>query len=102
MKFAEKFAASSPKSRNAALACLDSMICGISNGEMTTDDLLPACQKYIDNHIHKLYAFNDIRRIIGPSKDVLAKMLDYIVINYAAQEKVSIPEKCHGLAFHTY
>jgi N-terminal acetyltransferase B complex non-catalytic subunit len=69
---------------------------------MTTDDLLIACQKYIDNHIHKLYAFNDIRRIIGPNKDGLAKMLDYILNNYAAEEKVSIPEKYRGLALHTH
>jgi N-terminal acetyltransferase B complex non-catalytic subunit len=89
-KFAEEFAAASPKSRNAALAGLDAILCGIKSGEMTKDDLLPACQKYIDNHIHKLYAFNDIRRIIGPDRDGLAKMLDYILVTHAVEEKVFI------------
>lgn len=91
VKFAEKFVESSPKSRNAALAGLDARLCGISIGEMTRDDLLTACQKYVDNHIHKLYAFNDIRRIIGQDRDDLAKMLDYIVKNHAVEGKVSIP-----------
>lgn len=90
VNFAEKFFEVSPKSRNAALAGLDARICGISNGELTKDDLLTACQKYIDNHIHKLYAFNDIRRLIGPDKDDLAKILDYTVKNHAVEGKVSI------------
>lgn len=85
--------ASSPKSRNAALAYLDAMLCGISNGEIAKDDLLPACQRYIDNHIYKLYAFNDIRRIIGPNKDDLAKLLDYILKNHVVEGKVSNPER---------
>lgn len=90
-KFADEFTAASPKSRNAALAGLDAMLWGIKSGEMARDDLLPACQKYIDTHIHKLYAFNDIRRIIGPDKDGLAKMLSYILETHAAEEKVFIP-----------
>lgn len=90
-KFAEVYTAASPKSRNAALAGLDAILHGIQSGEMTRDDLLPACQKYIDNHIHKLYAFNDIRRIIGPDKDGLAKMLNYILETHTAEEKVFIP-----------
>ncbi|KAJ5896158.1 uncharacterized protein N7473_005557 [Penicillium subrubescens] len=89
--FAETFMASSPKSRNAALAYLDAMICGISNGEIAKDDLLPACQRYIDNHIHKLYAFSDIRRIIGPNKEGLAKMLNYILENHVVEGKGSVP-----------
>ncbi|CEJ59380.1 hypothetical protein PMG11_08005 [Penicillium brasilianum] len=89
-KFTEEFVAASPKSRNAALAGLDAILCGIESGDMTRDDLLPACQKYIDNHIHKLYAFNDIRRIIGPDRDGLAKMLNYILVTHAVEEKGSV------------
>ncbi|KAJ5176236.1 uncharacterized protein N7482_002113 [Penicillium canariense] len=91
VKFVEKFIEFSPKSRNAALARLDSIICGINGGEMTEEDLLPACQKYIDSHIHKLYAFNDIRRILRHNKNGMSKMLKYIDETYGEDEKGSVP-----------
>lgn len=77
-----------PKSRNAALARLDIIVCGIQSGETAAGTLIPACKEYIDNHIHKLYAFNDIRRIVGPNKDHLSTLLDYINQHHASAGKV--------------
>jgi len=68
-----------PKSRNAALARLDIITSAIEKGEMTVEDnLLPACQQYIDQHKGKLYAFSDLRRILAGNKDAMAKMLKYM------------------------
>ncbi|KAJ5647149.1 hypothetical protein N7490_003521 [Penicillium lividum] len=78
-KFVETFMEFQPKSRNAALTRLDIIISAIEKGEMTFEDnLLPACQQYIDQHKRKLYAFNDLRRILGGNKDAMAKMLKYM------------------------
>ncbi|EPS28723.1 hypothetical protein PDE_03669 [Penicillium oxalicum 114-2] len=89
-KFAEEFSRLMPKSRNAALARLDIIVCGIQSGETAAGTLIPACKEYIDNHIHKLYAFNDIRRIVGPNKDHLSTLLDYINQHHASAGKGNV------------
>ncbi|KAF7717372.1 Cytoskeleton organization protein Dec1 [Penicillium ucsense] len=91
VKFAETFSRTMPKSRNAALARLDIISHGIQRGEASADSLLSASREYIDNHIHKLYAFNDIRRVIGPNKDHLSTLLDYINKHHAGVEKTNVP-----------
>lgn len=78
LKIPERFISFHPKSRNAALARLGLLQCGIEKGEKTTDDLLVACREYMDHHKHKLYAFADIRDILGSDRDSMAKMIDYL------------------------
>ncbi|KAJ5556414.1 hypothetical protein N7494_000329 [Penicillium frequentans] len=78
-RFVESFMDFQPKSRNAALARLDIITSAIEKGEMTVEDnLLPACQQYIDQHKGKLYAFSDLRRILAGNRDAMAKMLKYM------------------------
>lgn len=78
MEVAENFVSFNPKSRNAALARLHIIACGVTKGDKTTDDLLVACRQFVDGHKHKLYAFTDIRRILDGDRDAMSKILDYI------------------------
>ncbi|KAJ5963624.1 N-acetyltransferase B complex non-catalytic subunit [Penicillium vulpinum] len=57
----EKFIEFIPKSRNAHIALMDTALTGFKRGERTEDDLVAACQRYFDQHKHKLYAFKDLR-----------------------------------------
>ncbi|KAJ5915147.1 Cytoskeleton organization protein (Dec1) [Penicillium verhagenii] len=79
LKIIENFTKFQPKSRNAALARLDIIASGIAKGEMSVEEhYLPACQKYIDLHKGKLYAFSDLKRVLAGKKDAMAKMLKYM------------------------
>lgn len=88
LKIVDQFIELAPKSRNASLARLDIMSCGIEKDELANDDLLSVCRQYIDQHIHKLYAFQDLRRLLGEDKDGMKKMLDYIR-SHKEESKVS-------------
>jgi len=78
LKLVDQFREFAPKSRNASLARLDIVGCGVEKGTLSGDDKLSACRQYIDQHIHKLYAFQDIRKLLGQDKDGMEKMLEYI------------------------
>lgn len=78
LKLVDQFREFAPKSRNASLARLDIVSCGVEKGTLSGDDKLSACRQYIDQHIHKLYAFQDIRKLLGQDKDGMEKMLEYI------------------------
>jgi N-terminal acetyltransferase B complex non-catalytic subunit len=71
----EKFIEFSPKSRNAHLARLDLTLVGIRRGQNTSDDLVSACQKYWDQHKHKLYLFGDFRGILETREDSLVRQV---------------------------
>ncbi|KAJ5324621.1 Cytoskeleton organization protein (Dec1) [Penicillium atrosanguineum] len=79
-KFVEEFIKANPKSRNAALAFIDLSIFGMQRGEMTADDVLSACQRYADQHKHKLYLFGDLRRALADNRTALSKIADYLSI----------------------
>ena len=78
LKLVDQFIEFAPKSRNASLARLDIISCGVEKRDISGDDKLSACQQYIDQHIHKLYAFQDIRKLWGQDKNGMEKMLEYI------------------------
>lgn len=67
----EKFIEFSPKSRNAHIALMDIVLTGFKRGERTEDDLVVACQRYFDQHKHKLYAFKDLRGLLETRDDAL-------------------------------
>ncbi|KGO76085.1 N-acetyltransferase B complex, non-catalytic subunit [Penicillium italicum] len=67
----EKFIEFSPKSRNAHIALMDIVLTGFKRGERTEDDLVVACQRYFDQHKHKLYAFKDLRGVLETRDDTL-------------------------------
>ncbi|CAI7565238.1 unnamed protein product [Penicillium glandicola] len=67
----EKFIEFSPKSRNAHLALMDISLTGFKRGERTEDDFVAACQRYFDQHKHKLYAFKDLRGVLETRADTL-------------------------------
>ncbi|KAJ5608161.1 hypothetical protein N7537_004780 [Penicillium hordei] len=67
----EKFIEFSPKSRNAHIALMDIVLTGVKRGERTEDDLVIACQRYFDQHKHKLYAFKDLRGVLETRDDAL-------------------------------
>ncbi|KAI2680984.1 hypothetical protein DTO013E5_8853 [Penicillium roqueforti] len=67
----EKFIEFSPKSRNAHIAIMDIVLTGFKRGERTEDDLVIACQRYFDQHKHKLYAFKDLRGVLETRDDAL-------------------------------
>ncbi|KAJ5194007.1 N-acetyltransferase B complex non-catalytic subunit [Penicillium cf. griseofulvum] len=67
----EKFIEFSPKSRNAHIALMDVALTGLKRGERTEDDLVAACQRYFDQHKHKLYAFKDLRGVLETRDDNL-------------------------------
>ncbi|KAJ5281589.1 hypothetical protein N7478_006961 [Penicillium angulare] len=91
-KFVESFIEFNPKSRNATLARLEIIKIAIKKGEMTIeDDLLPICQQYIDQHKGKLYAFNDLRRILDGDKEVMAQMLKYLSENVGEGKDAVVP-----------
>ncbi|KAJ5215950.1 uncharacterized protein N7498_002357 [Penicillium cinerascens] len=77
-KFIEEFIKAQPKSRNAALAHVDSAFLGMQLGEMTPDDVLSACQRYADQHKHKLYVFGDLRRALADDRNAMSKIADYL------------------------
>lgn len=60
------------------MARLDIINCGIEKGELTGNDKLSGCRDYVDQHIHKLYAFQDIRRLLDDEEDDMKKILEYI------------------------
>ena len=67
----ETFIKFSPKSRNAHIAIMDIILTGFKRGERTEDDLVVACQRYFDQHKHKLYAFKDLRGVLETRDDAL-------------------------------
>ncbi|KAJ5787175.1 hypothetical protein N7457_002165 [Penicillium paradoxum] len=67
----EKFIEFSPKSRNAHIALMDTVLMGLKRGESTEDDLFAACQRYFDQNKRKLYAFNDLRGVLETCEDTL-------------------------------
>lgn len=75
MELVDQFLQFAPKSRNACLARVDIVNCGL---EKSGEDGLAFCRHFIDNHIHKLYAFQDIRKLVGQDKEGMEKMLKYI------------------------
>ncbi|KAJ6108395.1 Cytoskeleton organization protein (Dec1) [Penicillium sp. IBT 18751x] len=77
-KFVEEFIKACPKSRNAALAFIDLSLLGMQRGEMAAEDILSACEKYADQHKHKLYVFGDLRRALADNRTALAKIADYL------------------------
>lgn len=84
-----------PKSRNAFLASLDTVIIGMERGESTADDMFSTCKQYIDNHKHKLYIFNDLRRVLGNERAALTKVLDYILSGKEEGKEVGLPIARH-------
>lgn len=60
-----------PKSRNAHIALMDTVLTGFKRGERTEDDLFVVCQRYFDQHKHKLYAFKDLRGVLETRDDAL-------------------------------
>lgn len=88
-EFIEKFIEFNPKSRNAALALIDATVVGIQKGENSSDHLLSACYKYLDNHKHKLYAFEDIRTVLDGNKDHMAEVLNHLSDIKGEDDKVS-------------
>lgn len=91
LKLVDQFREFAPKSRNAFLARLDIVSCGVEKGTLSGDDKLSACRQYIDQHIHKLYAFQDIRKLLGQDKDGMEKMLEYIR-KHKEGSKTLVPE----------
>lgn len=77
-KFIEEYIEFNSKSRNAALALIGTTIIGAQKGEISSDHLLSACHKYLDQHKHKLYAFSDIREVVDGDRDKMAKILNYM------------------------
>ncbi|KAJ5258962.1 hypothetical protein N7524_010518 [Penicillium chrysogenum] len=67
----EKFMEFIPKSRNAHIALMDTVLTGFKRGERTEDDLFVVCQRYFDQHKHKLYAFKDLRGVLETRDDAL-------------------------------
>ncbi|KAJ5673827.1 hypothetical protein N7462_009266 [Penicillium macrosclerotiorum] len=90
-QFVEKFIEFNPKSRNAALARLEVILHGIDAGEMKADDLHSASEKYIDHHIHKLYAFDDLRRISRGNRDNMLKNNTYTQKAHGNDENSIVP-----------
>ncbi|KAJ5725716.1 uncharacterized protein N7483_007073 [Penicillium malachiteum] len=91
-KFVESHIDFDSKSRNAGLARLDLISVAIEKGEMTMqDDLVPACQQYIEQHKHKLYMFNDLRRVLHGDKNAMAASLQFLSKNLGEGEKALVP-----------
>lgn len=74
----ENFINFNPKSRNASLALLDIEAINVQNGQMTVDEHVELCKGYIDRQSHRVFAFGDIRRLVGDNKTGMAKLLDYL------------------------
>ncbi|KAJ6030340.1 uncharacterized protein N7446_000599 [Penicillium canescens] len=88
----EKFIEFSPKSRNAHLARLDLTLVGIRRGQNTSDDLVSACQKYWDQHKHKLYLFGDFRGILETRDDSLVhQVCEYCMDSVEGKADDAIP-----------
>jgi len=47
-------------------------------GEMTADDVFSVCQRYADQHKHKLYVFGDLRRALADDRDAMSKIANYL------------------------
>lgn len=62
----------------------------MERGESTADDLFSACKQYIDKHKHKLYIFNDLRKVLGKERAALTKVLDYILSGKEEGKEVSL------------
>lgn len=98
MQLVDQFLELAPKSRNACLARADIVNCG---SEKSSEDKLAVCRHFIDNHIHKLYAFQDIRRLVGQDKEGMEEMLKYIrenkeggKVSSRVQPSIPIQTKC--------
>lgn len=78
LKIPERFISFYPNSRNAGLARLGLIRCGIEKGETTKDDFLVACREFLDHHKHKTYAFEDIHGVLDGDQDSMAKLIDYL------------------------
>jgi N-terminal acetyltransferase B complex non-catalytic subunit len=50
---------------------MDVALTGFKRGVLTEDDLVAACQRYFDQHKHKLYAFKDLRGVLETRDDNL-------------------------------
>ena len=50
----------------------------MQRGEMTAEDVLSACERYADQHKHKLYVFGDLRRALAENRTALSKIADYL------------------------
>ena len=61
----------------------------MKKGELTSEDLVSACKKYFDQHKNKLYAFDDLRRILDSSKEDMAETLSYMLENQGQDNTVS-------------
>lgn len=106
----EKFIEFSPKSRNAHIALMDIVLTGVKRGERTEDDLVVACQRYFDQHKHKLYAFKDLRGVLETRDDTLIHRVAQncmdsvegkpVSANSAKPsqcELINIPGRCHSI-----
>ncbi|KAJ5408707.1 hypothetical protein N7509_002590 [Penicillium cosmopolitanum] len=88
LKLVDQFLEFAPKSRNACLVRVDIVNCGL---EKSGEDGLAVCRHFIDNHIHKLYAFQDVRKLVGQDREGMEKMLKYIRDNKEGG-KTLVPE----------
>ncbi|KAJ6171992.1 N-acetyltransferase B complex non-catalytic subunit [Penicillium chermesinum] len=75
---AEDFINFNPKSRNACLALVDIAEIDLQKGNMTKDEYFEFYKGYVDRQSHRVFAFGDIRRLIGDDKDSMAKILEYL------------------------
>ncbi|KXG52587.1 N-acetyltransferase B complex, non-catalytic subunit [Penicillium griseofulvum] len=88
----EKFIEFSPKSRNAHIALMDVALTGFKRGVLTEDDLVAACQRYFDQHKHKLYAFKDLRGVLETRDDnLIQRVSQYCMDSVEGKPDDAIP-----------
>lgn len=89
---------------------MDIILTGFKRGERTEDDLVVACQRYFDQHKHKLYAFKDLRGVLETRDDTLihrvaqhcmdsveGKPVSENSAKLSQYELINIPGRCHSI-----
>ncbi|KAJ5542505.1 hypothetical protein N7535_004927 [Penicillium sp. DV-2018c] len=102
----EKFIDFIPKSRNAYLALMDTVLIGLERGERTEDDLVATCQGYFDQHKNKLYTFNDLRGVLQTRGDsIVQRVVQYCIESVDGKSDDAIPlinvyklQYCHEIS----
>lgn len=68
---------------------MDIILTGFKRGERTEDDLVVACQRYFDQHKHKLYAFKDLRGVLETRDATLIHRVSQLCMDSVEGKPVS-------------
>ncbi|KAL2007064.1 hypothetical protein VTN00DRAFT_8502 [Thermoascus crustaceus] len=97
--FIEGFIERQPKSRNAQLARLELVHWKVQSGSQTADDLLSACQVYLDRNSNKLYCFDDLQKyLVALGKDSILKFLEHVASHVEEQSSGKVDDPFQGVA----